>query len=340
MTTQELYTRRLGRYTAALRNEKPDCVPIRPFVAEFTSEHAGYTCQETAHDYRLGFAAARRCAADYDWDAVVPNMIATWTGMTQAMGLRYYRTPGIDVPPNVGHQYLEPPEEDAFMKADEYDALIEDPTGFLYNVWLPRVAAPLSAVGGPVTFEHNLSLVKGGMAMMEFFHAWSEQERRLREETGTVTAIAGILKAPLDIIADKLRGYVGMVLDVQSQPEKVWRLAKRWLRTCFTWRLPAVIRAGWRPWDSGCIAAACRSSPIVRLTKSTGRRSSRSSRNFGDTVVRPCSTPRAIGIGIWIRLPNCPTAASSTTSTAATSSRSTASWGTSSVFPAVFPITS
>ena len=63
MNTAELYTRRLGRYTAALRNGKPDCVPIRPFVAEFTSEHAGYTCQETAHDYRLGFAAARRCAA-------------------------------------------------------------------------------------------------------------------------------------------------------------------------------------------------------------------------------------------------------------------------------------
>jgi hypothetical protein len=221
MNTAELYTRRLGRYTAALRNGKPDCVPIRPFVAEFTSVHAGYTCQETAHDYRLGFAAALRCAADYDWDAVVPNMIATWTGMTQAIGLRYYLTPGIDVPAHVGHQYLEPSEEAAFMKADEYDALIEDPTGFLYNVWLPRVAAPLSPVGGPVTLEHNLSLVKGGMAMMEFFHAWSEQQRRLREETGTVTAIAGILKAPLDIIADKLRGYIGMVLDVESQPDKV-----------------------------------------------------------------------------------------------------------------------
>lgn len=221
MNTEELYTRRLGRYTAALRNEKPDCVPIRPFVAEFTSAYAGYTCQETAHDYRLGFAAALRCAADFDWDAVVPNMIATWTGMTQAIGLRYYLTPGIDVPANVGHQYLEPAEEAAFMKADEYDALIEDPTGFLYNVWLPRVAAPLSPVGGPATFEHNLSLVKGGMAMLEFFHAWGEQQRRLREQTGTVTAIAGILKAPLDILADKLRGYIGMVLDVESQPHKV-----------------------------------------------------------------------------------------------------------------------
>ena len=35
------------------------------------------------------------------------------------------------------------------------------------------------------------------------------------------TALAGILKAPLDILADKLRGYVGFVTDLQEQPEKV-----------------------------------------------------------------------------------------------------------------------
>ena len=139
------YLERLARYTTALRNEQPDRVPIRPFVAEFTSRYAGYTCQQTAHQYPLAFEAACRCAADFDWDAVVPNMIATWTGMTQAMGLRYYVTPGIDVPPDVGHQYREPPVEAAFMRADEYDQLIEDPTAFLYSVWLPRITVPIRA---------------------------------------------------------------------------------------------------------------------------------------------------------------------------------------------------
>jgi hypothetical protein len=216
-----LYKTRLGRYTAALRNEQPDCVPIRPFVAEFTTAYTGYTCQQTAHDYRLGFEAALKTAQAHDWDAVVPNMIATWTGMTQALSLKYYMIPGIDIPAHVGHQYLEPPEAEAFMKADEYDALIEDPTGFLYNVWLPRVSATMNPIGSPVTPQHNLTLVKGGMAMMEFFNAWGNQERRLKEESGTATAISGILKAPLDIIADKLRGYIGLTFDIFEQPEKV-----------------------------------------------------------------------------------------------------------------------
>ncbi|MBM4090695.1 MAG: hypothetical protein FJ276_14930 [Planctomycetes bacterium] len=218
---EQRYRERLGRYTTAMRNEQPDRVPIRPFVAEFTGVVAGYTCQELAHDYENAFAAVRRCASDFEWDAVVPNMLATWTGMTQAMGLRYYMTPGIDLPANVGHQYREPPEEEAWMRPDEYDALIEDPTGFLYNVWFPRVAEPLSGLGGPVTFEHNLALIKGPMAMMQFFQAWGAQERRLRDECGMPAAIAGMLRAPLDFIADKLRGYLGLLDDLRERPRKV-----------------------------------------------------------------------------------------------------------------------
>ena len=35
-----LYAERLKRYTIAMRNEKPDRIPIRPFVAEFTAKYA------------------------------------------------------------------------------------------------------------------------------------------------------------------------------------------------------------------------------------------------------------------------------------------------------------
>lgn len=219
--TERIYQQRLARYSTAMRNEMPDRVPVRPFVAEFTGKYAGYNCQQLAHDYECAFAAARKCAADFLWDAVVPNMLATWTGMTQAIGLRYYMTPGIDLPATVGHQYREPPASQAWMKSDEYDALIEDPTGYLYNVWLPRVAAPLSPLGGPVTYEHNLSLVKGALAMQRFFAAFGEQSARLRQESGTVSAISGMLRAPLDLLADKLRGYLGLVDDLFERPEKV-----------------------------------------------------------------------------------------------------------------------
>jgi hypothetical protein len=215
------YQGRLNRYVTAMRGGMPDMVPIRPFVAEFTGVYAGYTCQEVAHDYHRAFAAARKCAADFDWDAVVSNMVYVWTAMTDAMGLKYYGIPGIHIPPTTGFQYREPPQQNAFMRPDEYDQLIEDPNGFLLNVWLPRVSASMQPAGGSVTEAHNLSLLKGGMAMMEYFGAFGEQNARLRTESGTVSAISGILKAPMDIIADKLRGYLGLVEDLFERRDKV-----------------------------------------------------------------------------------------------------------------------
>ena len=91
---EKLYQQRLARYVTAMRNEKPDRIPIRPFVAEFTAKYAGYTIQEVTQDYRKAFAAARKCAADFDWDAVVGNMVYGWSGLTQAIGLKYYAVPG------------------------------------------------------------------------------------------------------------------------------------------------------------------------------------------------------------------------------------------------------
>ncbi|MBE0535594.1 MAG: hypothetical protein IH624_07980 [Phycisphaerae bacterium] len=219
--TERLYGERLKRYVTALRNGKPDKVPIRPFVAEFTAKYAGYNCQQVAHDYNLAFEAACKCAADFDWDAVVANMVYVWTGLTEAIGTNYYAVPGIHVPAGTGFQYREPSQEKAFMRPDEYDALIEDPTGFLFNVWLPRVSNDVVPAGEPVTFRNNLSFLKGGMAMMQYFTAFGPQVQRLRTECGTPGAIAGILKAPLDIIADKMRGYLGLVDDLMEQPEKV-----------------------------------------------------------------------------------------------------------------------
>jgi uroporphyrinogen-III decarboxylase len=59
------------------------------------------------------------------------------------------------------------------------------------------------------------------MAMMQYFGAFGVQAARLRAESGTVSAISGILKAPMDILADKLRGYIGLCWDLIERPKKV-----------------------------------------------------------------------------------------------------------------------
>jgi hypothetical protein len=71
------------------------------------------------------------------------------------------------------------------------------------------------------SYRNNLSFVKGGMAMLNYFNGFGRQNALLRSESGTVSAIAGIFKAPFDIIADKLRGYIGLSMDLFERPGKV-----------------------------------------------------------------------------------------------------------------------
>jgi uroporphyrinogen-III decarboxylase len=217
---EALYQQRLRRFVTALNNKKPDRVPIRPFAAEFTC-HAGFTCQQVTQHYPDAFEAMVRCCKEYDWDAVPASMVYVWTGITDAAGVKYYGVPGVHIPADRGFQYREPPEEAAFMREDEYDRLIDDPTAFLYEVWLPRASRVIAAAGEPVTFRHNAALVSAAMAMTQYFNAFGPHCARLRSECGMPGAIAGIFKAPFDIIGDKLRGYVGLTMDMYTQPEKV-----------------------------------------------------------------------------------------------------------------------
>jgi len=214
---------RLGRYTCAMRNEKADMIPLRPFAAELTGLFGNKNCQQMTHDYNEAFEAVISFCKEFEFDAVVPNMVYVWTGLTQALGLKYYGIPGIDIKKEVAFQYLEPSEEESFMKEDEYDELIDDPTAFLYNKWLPRVSTKIASGTKEKNslYTNNLALVKSSMAMLGYFNAFGAQCQRMKDETQTPCAIAGIFKAPLDILADKLRGYLGLTMDIIEQPEKV-----------------------------------------------------------------------------------------------------------------------
>ncbi|MDR0520244.1 MAG: hypothetical protein LBH00_00145 [Planctomycetaceae bacterium] len=218
---ETVYQQKLKRYTTAMRNGKPDMVPIRPFAAEVTAVYAGMSCQDVTQDYNLAFEAVLKCCRDFDWDATVPNMVYVWTGFVQSAAIKYYAMPGVQIPPTTGFQYLEPPEDNANMRDDEYDELIADPTGFLANKWLPRVTHTIKAPDEPNTFANNITLLSGMAAMKNYFNAYGPQISKMVNETATVPAICGILKAPFDILADKLRGYKALCMDLYTKPAKV-----------------------------------------------------------------------------------------------------------------------
>ena len=222
MTTYEvLYNQRLKRYVTACYNEQPDRIPIRVFSEEFSSKYAGYSNFDAAINHEIQFEVNRKFAVDFGCDAIQTNSIVNWVGMMKSIGWKLAKFPGLELPVNSCTQWTEPMSEDeAFLKEDEYDILIDDPTAFMLNVWLPRFTSHINPSGSSVTFEHNMSIINGMIAYNQFFNEWGKANARLID-SGIVPAVGSVLKAPLDILGDKFRGYMNLVVDLLVRREKV-----------------------------------------------------------------------------------------------------------------------
>ncbi|OGO10930.1 MAG: hypothetical protein A2Z45_09405 [Chloroflexi bacterium RBG_19FT_COMBO_55_16] len=219
--TQNLYQQRLNRYVTAMYNEKPDRIPLRIFAEEFAAKYCGYTNYEVAVDHELQFDINRRFAVETGIDAIQTNSVVNWFGMQKAIGWDGITFPGIGLSVNDINQWSEPTtDEEAFLKASEYDEFIEDPTRFLVTHWFSRFTRHINPPGGPVTFEHNLSFINGLMAYNLFFNTWGAKTVELIQ-AGVVPAVGSVLKAPLDLLGDKLRGYVNLCYDLHERRDKV-----------------------------------------------------------------------------------------------------------------------
>jgi hypothetical protein len=128
------------------------------------------------------------------------------------------------------------------MMADEYDALIQDPSGFFSHKYLPRV---FGALGGfpmlpflPGILEMYgvaLNFIPFGLPPVQatyqaLFEAGAEALQWIGAIGGADGALAtfgfpnilgGFTKAPFDVIGDTLRGTKGIMLDIYRQPDKL-----------------------------------------------------------------------------------------------------------------------
>ncbi len=221
MDTKQLYEERLTRYVTANYNEKPDRIPLRIFAEELASKYCGYTNFEVAVKPELQFDVNRRFAVEMGTDAIQTNSVVNWFGMQKALGWDGITFPGIGIPADSINQWWEPTtEEEAFLKAAEYDELIDDPTAFLINKWMPRFMRHVRYPGEPSTFEQIVSLIDGLMAYNHFFSMWAAKTGELID-SGVVPAVGSVLKAPLDILGDKLRGYINLCYDLNQRRDKV-----------------------------------------------------------------------------------------------------------------------
>ena len=101
------------------------------------------------------------------------------------------------------------------MEADEYDELIADPYAFIIEKCIPRLYKSLSMETNP--WKNILALIQENQLKAAVGKEEAELAQELNERFGYSRAIGfdGFGRAPMDWIADQLRSFSGICIDVR-----------------------------------------------------------------------------------------------------------------------------
>jgi hypothetical protein len=234
----QAYQERILRIKDAIELRKPDRVPVIIMPSFFPFYNAGMTAQEAMYDYDKLGAAFKKFIHDFEPDGHIGATAPGPGKMYEILDYKLYNWPGHGVAPEHVYQC----NEGEYMKADEYDALIQDPTGYWLNVYLPRTFGALQPFQMLPFFPGILemyglaytfipfaippvqaalkALMEAGAEALQWAMVTGAIEGELAA-AGFPQILGGFTKAPFDVLGDTLRGTKGIMLDLRRQPDKL-----------------------------------------------------------------------------------------------------------------------
>ena len=229
---QQLYEERLKRIEDAIQIKVPDRVPIALSLGYFPAKYTGITCADAFYNPVKWKEAAIKTAVDFAPDSCMAMGPDSGAAL-EALDFKQMVWPGHGTSPNHTHQFV----EDEYMKADEYDAFLKDPTGFILQTYLPRTCGNLEALQRLphmtiLLFSPTMLLGMPGFdgAIEALLKARQELLKR-NAETGSLgeelkalgfpTLSGAATFTPFDVVSDRLRGMRGSMMDMFRQPDKL-----------------------------------------------------------------------------------------------------------------------
>ncbi len=236
---ERLYKERIIRIKNAIQLKKiPDRVPVVLSIGFFPAYYSGLTPKEVMYDYDKLYASWKRFVLDFQPDAHIGCFVPGPGKIFDILDYRLYAWPGHGTSPEHSYQCI----EKEYMKKDEYDAFIEDPSGFFRTVYLPRIFGALEPLKNLSPLTNILEIVFTGGSILPYglpdvqeaykklLQAGSEALKwggvlgafdKEMAELGYPNFFGGATKAPFDTIGDTLRGTRGIMMDIHRQPEKL-----------------------------------------------------------------------------------------------------------------------
>jgi len=212
---KELFEERLARYQATIALEPTDRMIVGGTGTNYFAEtFAGGNRQATIYDGSQWLAAMLRFAESFPEVDLLRVSRSVWAPLFDAVGCRLYQIPGRDLPPDIEFQFVEA----EWMKVEDYGVLIDNLPRFMMERYLPRVLAEFNERGSARSY---MAFLKGGMAYMMRAQLLKQWREHMEKEYGLPSPLQGAVYAPFDVLADKLRGLHGIMIDIHERPEKV-----------------------------------------------------------------------------------------------------------------------
>jgi hypothetical protein len=239
-----LYRERTKRISDVVELRLPDRVPIAVGFNFFPAKFTGMTARDLMYDPEKARDAYWKVIRTFQPDTVQGPYDRLLGPMLDILDSRQTRWPGRNLPDHVPFQYLEL----EYMKSDEYDHLLSDPSDFILRRLWPRIFGSLKgleklpAINSIYSYSVGMLTAFGSPGVAEALEAL----RNLSEESTQIVSLmrafvaeakaegypmeAGAsTQAPFDLLADFFRGTKGLVLDMYRKPATVIKACEKFI---------------------------------------------------------------------------------------------------------------
>jgi hypothetical protein len=136
-TVEQLYAERAKRVRDAIELKIPDRVPFMVLIEPHA--YSGIPNSAAYYDHITLKRTMRKMAVDLEPDMSEPGFPSCGAAMTE-LDIKNCVWPGGPKPPDYNYQFI----EGEYMKEDEYDMFLNDPSGFMIRRYLPRIYGALA----------------------------------------------------------------------------------------------------------------------------------------------------------------------------------------------------
>jgi uroporphyrinogen-III decarboxylase len=236
---EERYQRRVQRFLDAVDLKEPDKVPTVLMPGGVVAAHGGITLADTFYDAEKTAQATLTFMQEFQPEFLLGGGMMPMGKVFDLLGYNLYQWPGGDLPVDTPFQFV----EGEYMPAEDYDALIENPEGYVLRHYYPRIFDKLKAleqlpslfepteiVGiakllmplATPQFQEMLGRISEAITCLQSnLDAVTQSATRLLGRFGTPSVASGLSFAPFDLLADSMRGTHGALMDLHRRPDKL-----------------------------------------------------------------------------------------------------------------------